>query len=293
MGPEGKASRRLGFRKRRVQAAEVRAGDATPFTGPAIVAGGAAPVLASEHRDPAHGEHPVPSEAPGKGLPHHVLGAVELHRRKELPVGKLRQPLLPPGDADEVLDVVVPGRNIFIAKRPVDGEAVPQVGFEVEVAPPVGVAAPHDGAPADLTAPDPCERFVGVVRVGVLAIVHEELARPLVAGVALPLNRLVLQESCPIAEPAKPHLPRGNVLHIVALGRDGTARFEDQRLESLLRELHRRVASGDPGADHDRIVDFLLDDRRHGLTCLEEGRSRRSFPGIRRTRAPAPSRLRK
>src|SRR2546427_4921631 len=42
--------------------------------------------------------------------------------------------------------------------------------------------APHDGLAAHLAAANPVKRLVGIERVGVLAVVHEELAAVLVAG---------------------------------------------------------------------------------------------------------------
>src|SRR6185295_20212770 len=55
-------------------------------------------------------------QAPGD----QIFRAVERHRRLKLPVGQLRQSFGRSGDANEALDVVVPGREVRVADRPVD-----------------------------------------------------------------------------------------------------------------------------------------------------------------------------
>src|SRR5260370_28330738 len=45
-----------------------------------------------------------------------------------------------------------------------------------------------------------------------------------------------------------------NVLDVVALGNDGTPRFENERLETFFGEFFRGPASGDSGADDDRVI---------------------------------------
>jgi hypothetical protein len=77
--------------------------------------------------------------------------------------------------------------------------AVLAVGREVEIAPAIDLPAPRDGTSADLAAPDPVEGLVLVGDVGVIAVIHEELRGPLVAGIATALHRLVPLERAPIA----------------------------------------------------------------------------------------------
>src|SRR5258705_157709 len=83
-------------------------------------------------------------------VPHHLFDAVQRHRLEELPVGKLRQPFGLAGDPDELLDVVVPGRDVRVPNRPIDGDALTGVRLEVEIAPAIDLPAPHDRAPANL-----------------------------------------------------------------------------------------------------------------------------------------------
>ena len=99
-----------------------------------------------------------------------LLGAVERHRRLELPVRKLRQSFNRSGDARVLLDVVVPRREIRVADRPVDGDALAAVGLEVEIAESVALAAPGQRAAADVIAAIPVEALdLGVRR---LLLVH-------------------------------------------------------------------------------------------------------------------------
>jgi len=128
--------------QRRVQAAEVGARDAAASARSAVVAGRAAAMRLRKDRRAADGQSAV-----GKLLCNHVahvqLGAVHLHRRKELAIGQLGQILRLAADTDEVLHVVVPGLDIPVADGPVDGDAVLEIALEVYIAPAVALAAPH------------------------------------------------------------------------------------------------------------------------------------------------------
>ena len=93
----------------------------------------------------------------GDALLHLLLEAVHRHRRQELAVGQLRQALAAAADAGEALDVVVPRRDVLVADRPVDGDAVARVGLEVEVAPAVRLPAPQQRPAADVIAAHPVE----------------------------------------------------------------------------------------------------------------------------------------
>src|SRR5438093_10405693 len=112
--------------------------------------------------------------------------------------------------------MVVPRRDVGVADRPVHPEPVARVGAEVEVAPAVHLAAPHDGAAADLAAPDPVKRLGGSERVRGLAVVDEELAAVLVARVAVALHELVALQRLAVAPPAELHPPWRHALHLAA-----------------------------------------------------------------------------
>jgi hypothetical protein len=68
---------------------------------------------------------------------------------------QLRQSFGLAGDPDELLDVVVPRRDIGVADRPVDADPFARIGLEIEIAPAVDLPAPHDRAPAHLPAANP------------------------------------------------------------------------------------------------------------------------------------------
>ena len=184
------------------------------------------------------------------------LDAVELHRRQELAVGQLRQAFGAAAHADEALDVVVPRRDLGVADRPVDGDAVLRVRFEVQVAPAIALPAPHDRAAADVIAADPVEaldlrvRMLGVVDEPVLRRLRDRiaaargdcLALQLFVGGAAAVGKFpdVLGRSRIVA-----------VLHVAAA-------IEHQRLESLLRQLLGGPAARDAGADDDGIVGMVF-----------------------------------
>jgi hypothetical protein len=97
-----------------------------------------------------------------------LLARVHLHRREELAIGKVRQSEPFPAHTDVLLDVAVPGRDVRVADRPVDGDPLLQVRLEVEVTPAIDLASPDERLAADLIALDPGEGLrllVGMRRV--------------------------------------------------------------------------------------------------------------------------------
>src|ERR1051325_2957605 len=91
---------------------------------------------------------------------------------------------------DEFLDVTPPWRHVLVSNRPVDRDAFLQVRFVVEVAPAENAATPHDRLAAHLAAANPRKRLALGSRIRVVEIVDEKIARVLVAGATLRLNRL-------------------------------------------------------------------------------------------------------
>src|ERR1700722_3391113 len=133
--------------------------------------GGTAVMVPGENRGTPDREDAFRAKMFRDRLTHYSLRAGKLHGRQELAVGQLRQPKRFSGDSDEVLHVVVPGREVGIANRPIDRNSVAKVRFEIQIAPPVTLAAPHNGAPAYLPPADPPERLAigGCVRVQLVA----------------------------------------------------------------------------------------------------------------------------
>ena len=227
--------------------------DAAALARAAVVARGAPPVRLRENRGASDRQHPLPGEMLRDAVLDHLLRAVQRHRREELAVRELRQAERFARDPDELLHVVVPRRDIGVADGPVDAEPVARVRREVEVAPAVHLPTPHDGLAAHLAAPDPVERLVGIEAVGVVAVVHEELAAVLVARVAMALDELITLERLAVAEAAELHLPGRHVLDVITGGVDRSAGLEHQRLESALAQFLGRPPAGDPGPDDDGV----------------------------------------
>ncbi len=92
----------------------------------------------------------------------------------------MRQSFLLAAHADEALDVIVPRRDVGVADRPVDGDAVAQVGLEIEIAPAVHLASPDDRLAAHLPRAEPVERPIGRRRVRVVDVVGPEHVAQLV-----------------------------------------------------------------------------------------------------------------
>src|SRR3546814_6026406 len=78
-------------------------------------------------------------------------------------------------DADICLDIVVPRRHVVIADRPIAGDALALVGFEVARAPAEAPAPPDQRFSAERARPDPAELLAVLERIGVEAVVVVEL----------------------------------------------------------------------------------------------------------------------
>ncbi len=161
------------------------------------------------------GHHPPP-ELPADHVPRLHASAGQRHRRQELAVGKLRDLLARSAHADEVLDAVVVRLQLPVADGPVLTVSVAARRLELVVAEAVALARPAEGLAADLPAANPQELLALGKRVRVLVVVHEKLVAVLVAGVAEPLHRLVLDQLLLIAEAPVLELVRPDVLGEVA-----------------------------------------------------------------------------
>src|SRR4030095_12906066 len=120
----------------------------------------------------------------------------------------------------------------------------------VVITDPVALARPAERPPANLAAANPHERLVGWKGIGILVIVDEKLMTVVIAGVAKPLHRLVLEQSLLIAEPAKFQLVGPDVLGEIAGRHSGRSGFEHEHAEATLGDL-----LGDPAAARTRPDD--------------------------------------
>ena len=225
--PDGKFAGFYRRRQSRTQAAEIGPGDAATMTDAAIVAGGASFVYARENGGAADGHHAV-VEMFGHRRANIQLDARHFHRREKFSVRQLRQPFRLAADSGKLFDVVVPGRDVRIADRPVNGDAFFQVGFKIEIAPAIALAAPGEGFSADLPAANPRKVFAFFAGIRIVDVAHEKFIGVLIAGVvALALNGLRAHALDVIIPAAVLQLPNGNVLDVVAFRNDGTTRFQD------------------------------------------------------------------
>src|SRR5206468_8709029 len=215
MRPERDFPCGLRSRKRRIQTTEIRARNAAARARPAIMASSAPAMPLGKNRRTANGHHPIARKALRDRVFNHQLSTRHLHRRQKFSIRKLRQSLRLARDSDEILDIVVPGRDVLIANRPVNGDSFAQVGFEIQITPAIRLSSPHDGSPAHMAAANPQERLTWIGGIRVLTIIDEELAIPFIHSTARLLNRLIVIEALAIAQTAESLLPDGNVLHVV------------------------------------------------------------------------------
>jgi len=211
----------------------------------AVVAGGAAFVDAGQNSGTANGQDAVVKVLCDGGA-EILLDASEFHGREKFSVRELRQTFGLAADAGEFFNVVVPGSDVRITNRPVGGDSLFQIGFEIEIAPAVTLAAPGEGFSANLAATNPGEMFAGIAGIGILLVIDKKLMGVFIAGVVdLALDGLGALALAAIVPATVLEFPNGDVLDIVALGDDRTSRFEDQSIEALFGELFRSPAAGD------------------------------------------------
>ena len=179
---------------------------------------------------------------------------VEFEGGQEFAVRQHREAFLAAADAGVALDVAVPRRQVGIADRPVGAVAILQVGLEIQVAPAVGLARPHQRLAAQLVPADPAEGPAGRRRIRHVAVVVEELLRVFVEGIALALDRELFFRHARVDLAAVRHGPRIAVFADVAdamLHRPSA--LDHQRLQAALREFLGGPAAGDAGTDDDGV----------------------------------------
>src|SRR5258708_25010661 len=107
----------------------------------AIMASGAALVDFRQNRGAADG-HDAIVVMLGERFAEILLDAGHFHRWKKFTVGELRQAFGLAADSSELFNVVVPGREVRIANRPIPRDAVFDVCFQVGIPPAVTLASP-------------------------------------------------------------------------------------------------------------------------------------------------------
>ena len=185
-----------------------------------------------------------------------VFRAVERHRRLKLPVGQLRQPFGRSGDANEALDVIVPGREVGVADRPVDRDALFRVRLEIEVAQPVTLPPPGERAATHVIAAVPIKPLdLGIGRV---LLVHPPVKVLFVEGVVALEDRVRFFHRVGAAASMRVFPRRLARVGVVLDVFDVLATFKHQHAETALGELLGRPPARDTGADDDRVKHFGL-----------------------------------
>src|SRR5215211_3702127 len=201
-----------------------------------------------------------------KTIANRRLDAVHFHRRLKHAVREMWKTERFAADADETLDMIVPRCDFGVANRPVDTDAVPKVGFEVEIAPAIDLTTPDDGFPTDLTRAKPIERLVRGSAVRIIGVVCPEDVTELVEAYRAALNRLARFDCAAVSKSAKPHVPRRHVFRVVALWVDVAAGLENQCAKAALAQLLCGPATGDSRAD-DYCVVVALNTAHFHRTC--------------------------
>ena len=259
-GADGQVARLLGGGQRYGHAAEIGPEGAAPGAAVAVLAGGTSQRLllvgrGGQVRHPAHGHMPT-AELLGHFALEMRLDAVQLHRWLQLLVRQMRpRPQVLAAHANVTLHVIVPRLDVLVADGPVNGDALPCVGAEVQFAPTVAVLAPGDGAPTDVVAPYPV-KALGLL-VGVVNVLGEKMLGGFADEAAAHLDMVLLLfgggEAAVVGEVPRLGVHGRVVLYML----DHAAFFEDEGLQALLAKLLGGPAPADAGADDDGVVFWI------------------------------------
>ena len=154
--------------------------------------------------------------------------------------------------ARKALDVVVPGRDVLVANRPIGTGSVDLVRLEIDVAPAQAEASPRQRLAAHLVPAHPIERLRLDVRT--VLFVGEELGDGLPEQsrlAKLRILRRVLERRHSVMRELPRILRR---VHVVLHVLDVPAALEHEHLHALLAQLLRGQPSRDSGADYDRVI---------------------------------------
>ena len=182
-----------------------------------------------------------------------VIGRVVF---EEDAVGKLWQSLLAPAHPEDRLHLVVIGREIRVADRPVGAKAVVIFGLEFIVAQAEGHSRPEERLAADHPHAHPVVGLLRIVRVWNLGLIH-----PLIGVEFIRLNHV--RQPSRLAEPAVGELVDG-FGHALAREIDQRAGIQHQAGDPLLGQCVGGHTTGCPGADDKNIVFF----RRHWVSSI-------------------------
>ena len=130
------------------------------------------------------GQDPLAGKKFGDCIFDHQFRTIHFHWGQELAIWKLRKSFGLTRDADEIFHIVIPGSDVLVANRPIDGDALAQIRFEIEITPAIRLSSPDNRAATHLTSPNPQKWLAGFCGVRILLVVDEEFAVPLVHPVA-------------------------------------------------------------------------------------------------------------
>src|SRR6185437_10716932 len=102
---------------------------AAPLARPTIMASRASTVRCGENRRTPDGQKTFSPEMFRNRMPDDYFRAIQLHGGKESAVGQVRKAQCFTTDADEVLYVVIPRREVGITDRPVNRDSFPKIGL--------------------------------------------------------------------------------------------------------------------------------------------------------------------
>jgi hypothetical protein len=179
----------------------------------------------------------------------------------------LRQTVAGAADARETLHIIVPGRDVGIADGPVHGNAFFGVGLEIEIAPAVALATPHQRTAADVKAAIPVKTFD--FGIGAVFIVHPKIRIEFVVWVIAFLHGMRGTHFVGDASAVR-KLPDffvfGRIVRHVA---HIAPAFQQDGFQALFGEFFGGPAPGNPGANDNGVVLLRHDyELTYWLVCL-------------------------
>ena len=151
-----------------------------------------------------------------------------------------------------LLDIVVPGREIFVANGPIHGDTLARVGFEIEIAQTITVPPPQQRAAADLVAAVPVEALD--FRIGRILVRRPPVQVFFVQGIVALQDGVGLFHRAGSAAAVRVLPGRLGGVDVVFDVFDVLAALQQNDTESFFREFFSRPAARYARADDDRVI---------------------------------------
>src|ERR1700743_1911430 len=162
----------------------------------------------------------------------------------------MRKPFRLSADPREFFNIIIPGSDILVSDRPIDGNTFLCIRFKIHVTPAIALSSPGERAAANLVASYPVKRVSLDVRM--VLIVYKKLLVPFI--ICETLNRVLFSVPVRILKPVSKiqWIQHGSGIVLYML--DLSSALQHQCFYTFFTNLFCRPAAADARTDDDGIV---------------------------------------